>query len=270
MDKYRQNVLSFKETVKGKEFFVFDTETTGLSAVENDIIQFSAVKVKEDGGIFKEVDYLDFYINPGYPIPEKITEITGISDETVKDGKTFDEAAKAIAAFFGNNPIVCGYNSVTFDEKFLNALYQKALKKSFSPALHLDVLKMARDKKEEKPHKLINLAEFAGVADKYTFHSSIDDARATLDVLNFILPMYDKKEEVKDTSAFSITAVRRWKKSATLDRIYVSNNLGVSVYYDVAMEEWMIAGNYDEEKIVGAVLSYCEVSSAAELVEKVR
>lgn len=262
MDKYREKALRFKEAIKGTEFVVFDTETTGLSSVNDSVIEFAAIKCMYDGTNYVEKDSIDILINPGIVIPEKITEITGISNEMVKDAPGSKEAARIIRDFFGDGPLVMGYNSVSFDTGFVNGLYHM-IGEEFDPRLHLDVLVMAKEK-TPKPHKLINLAERAGVADKYRFHRSLDDVRATFDVYRYLIPMYEEKEAEQDDD-FSILRIQRWQKHA-LDRIYVNNNLNLSIFLDVPTKNWSIQGNLDEKATVAKILAHAGVNTEDELI----
>ena len=73
---------------------VFDLETTGLPKAEGSdldiqpkIIEFGAIKIDDDE--FKEVDRFEFLCNPGHELDPKITKITGITDEMLKDPKPF-------------------------------------------------------------------------------------------------------------------------------------------------------------------------------------
>jgi len=100
MDKYRNEVLQF---VKADEFFV------------SDIIEFSAIKYARNGNRIEEVESMDIFVNPGYSIPENITELTGITNEMIKDAPTTKEAALKVKEFLGDNPNLLGYNSVKFD-----------------------------------------------------------------------------------------------------------------------------------------------------------
>ena len=74
---------------------VYDCETTGLSPEKNHIIQLSARKcfVSEEG--FEEMESRTWYICPGYALPEKIVELTGITDEFLsgmpKEAEVFHE-----------------------------------------------------------------------------------------------------------------------------------------------------------------------------------
>jgi DNA polymerase III alpha subunit (gram-positive type) len=264
-DKYRKQVMDFKKMAKSTDFYVFDTETTGLSPTENDVIEFSAVKVHcNSDGNFTITDELDMFINPGYRLPQEITELTGITDEMLELKPSPANAALKIHAFLGDNPILAGYNSVTFDQKFMEAMYEKAALK-FTPAYNLDVLVMAREKLP-KPHKLISTAQTLGIADGYVFHTSIDDAKCTLGVLEKLLPMYDVAEDVPSMASFKITGVSRWKKSETLDRIYVNNSMRASVYYDVVNGIWNIGSNLPDEAVISMVFKYKGVNSVDELI----
>ena len=104
-----------------KPLVVFDLETTGLDLVKDRIIQISYIKVYPDG---KE-ERGDELINPERPIPQLVTELTGISDDDVKDKPTFKELAQTIADKFTGCDFA-GFNSNHFDvpllaEEFLRA-----------------------------------------------------------------------------------------------------------------------------------------------------
>ena len=95
-------------------YCVFDFETTGLSARYNKIIEFGAVKVVK-GVVAGRVDIL---INPGTPIPEKISKITNITDSMLKDCPKIDEAIDKIMDFIGDSILVT--HNASFDIAFLN------------------------------------------------------------------------------------------------------------------------------------------------------
>ena len=240
-----------------KEYVVFDTETTGLAALISDVIQFSALRVR-DGEIIEE---FDTYINPGYHIAEDVTAINGITDETVKNAPDANTAAKLIKAFVGESPVLVGYNSVRFDEPFVNKVLG-SINESLNPSAHYDVLKMARESGLSTKHKLIDMATLAGVADKYSFHSSIDDAKATYDVLKYIVANYHETP----AESLTITNVKHWKKSALLNRVYVSNSKNISIYYDVFYKDWVIPETVDAEQVKRDVYARLGVSNDAEMV----
>ena len=95
-------------------YVVLDFETTGLSARYDKIIEFGAVKISQG----REVDRIDILVNPGIHIPEKITRITNISDEKVKDAPKIEEALPKIMEFCGDSILVT--HNASFDIAFLN------------------------------------------------------------------------------------------------------------------------------------------------------
>lgn len=252
-------VKEFKELCKETgTFFVFDTETTGLNPENSDVIEFAGVKVIVEGGKGLVTEEVDFFIDPGYPLPSDITELTGITDEDVKSGLDKKAAYEKIKGFFGDSSVIAGYN-VGFDIKFIAKLFSEN-GDEFKFKSSLDVLKMAREKLP-KPHKLINVCDALGVSEKYQFHRAIDDAKATTDVLFKLLPEYENVEE----GILTIAGLTRWSKYG-FDRVYVNNKQKASVFYDVTEDTWNIPSDYDESTTIKAVLEYAGVEKAQELV----
>ncbi len=95
-------------------YVVFDFETTGLSARYDKIIEFGAVKI-EHGSIS---DRIDLFVNPERPIPQKIKEITKITDDMVKDAPVIKDALPKILEFVGDSILVT--HNASFDIAFLN------------------------------------------------------------------------------------------------------------------------------------------------------
>ncbi len=99
----------------------FDLETTGVNVASDRIVEISILKVLPDGN----QESLTYRVNPGIPIPYQTTIIHGISDEDVKNEKTFAELAGPLAKFLEHCDLA-GYNSNKFDipmlvEEFLRA-----------------------------------------------------------------------------------------------------------------------------------------------------
>lgn len=104
-----------------KPLIVFDLETTGLDLVNDRIIQISYIKIHPDG---KE-ERNNIFVNPGKPIPQDVTALTGISDDDVKDSPLFKDVAVKLSENFRNCDFA-GFNSNHFDipmlaEEFLRA-----------------------------------------------------------------------------------------------------------------------------------------------------
>lgn len=89
-----------------KPLIVFDLETTGLDMVNDRIIQLSYIKVNPDGTEERE----NLYVNPGKPIPSEVVELTGISNDDVKDAPTFKQLAATLEKKFQGCDFA-GYNS---------------------------------------------------------------------------------------------------------------------------------------------------------------
>ncbi len=83
-------------------FIVFDLETTGLNPANEEITEIAAVRMVE--GEIR--DSFQTYVNPHMPIPAEITELTGISDETVADAPDLDEAVPKFLAWAGRGSIL--------------------------------------------------------------------------------------------------------------------------------------------------------------------
>ncbi|MBQ6201118.1 MAG: 3'-5' exonuclease [Prevotella sp.] len=104
-----------------KPLVIFDLETTGLDLVKDRVIQISYIKVYPDG----REERGDHLINPEKPIEPIITQLTGISDDDVKDKPTFKQLAKELSEKFAGSDFA-GFNSNNFDipllaEEFLRA-----------------------------------------------------------------------------------------------------------------------------------------------------
>ena len=104
---------------------LFDTETTGLPepaatplGKQPRIIEFGAIKY-DDADPTKELDRISFLCNPGnLPLPPKITEITGLTDEDLKDQPGFPKFYPALCDFFLGERYLVGHN-VRFDTDML-------------------------------------------------------------------------------------------------------------------------------------------------------
>ncbi|MDR0839212.1 MAG: PolC-type DNA polymerase III [Oscillospiraceae bacterium] len=155
----------------GDEIVVFDIETTGLSSFSDGITEIAAVTMR--GG--EAVSEFHTYCNPGIPIPKNITELTGITDETVRDAPGMDEAVRAFLDYAGNRTMAA--HNASFDIGFIyEACFRAGIE--FEPSC-LDTLALARALFPELyNHKLPTVAEALKIP-KFTHHNALDDAKAT-------------------------------------------------------------------------------------------
>lgn len=124
--------------LKTTTFVVFDTETTGFNAGGGDqMIEIGAVKVC-DGAI---VDRFDELINPGRHIPDKITELTCITDEMVKDADNEENVTKRFLSWSGDLPMVA--HNAKFDISFIERAMHKYNLGEFTNTV-VDTLELSR------------------------------------------------------------------------------------------------------------------------------
>ena len=119
-------------------FIVFDLETTGLNPASEEITEIAAVRVVE--GEIR--DSFQTYVNPHKPIPAEITELTGISDETVADAPDLDKAVPEFLAWAGEGQYPLVAHNAGFDMGFLRTACQRlGIEREFT---RIDTLEMSR------------------------------------------------------------------------------------------------------------------------------
>ena len=172
--KYANITKSFNK-YKLTSFVVVDTETTGLKATSDRIVQLSAVRYVG----WEPTEVFNTYINPKKPIPSEATKIHGITDDMVADAPTIKQVNKSFMEFIGESDVV-GYN-LPFDMGFLYAegidLITDHKKRKY-----YDVLALARKvyKKDLDSFKLVDVALHQGIA--FSAHNSLNDCCATGEV----------------------------------------------------------------------------------------
>ncbi len=165
---------------------LFDTETTGLQFSRDEIIEFAAVVVEKQGdsaAVVREYDEL-ITLSPGNSVPPKIQELTGITDEDIRQrGIPKEQVCRDIGQMFEGNTLLLAYNA-HFDLSFLYYL----LLRSGDPLVlkgkdKLDLLTVYKDR-HSYPHKLCNAIEVYGLAGKVqNSHRAVDDVLATVAVM---------------------------------------------------------------------------------------
>ena len=169
------------------EYVVFDFETTGLSAKYDDIIEFGAVKFSQG----MVCDRIDLFVQINRPLPKKIIELTGITDEMLKGQNTLLEALQKIRKFIGNAILVS--HNADFDIGFLNAACKKVGEKVFTNPV-VDTLAIARYIfPESKSHRLGALCRNMDVIyDEDAAHRADYDAQVTNEVWQAMIAVLTK------------------------------------------------------------------------------
>ncbi len=168
------------------EFIVFDIETTGLNKKVDEITEIGAVKIKN----MEIVDTFSALVNPGKPIPFNIVELTGITDEMVKDKDPIEKVMPKFLDFIGNSPVVA--HNAKFDTGFIK---EKCIKFGFDfNSTIIDTLTLSRWLvKELKRHKLNILANHFNITLE-NHHRAVDDAKATGEIFIKLLEMLKERE----------------------------------------------------------------------------
>ena len=166
----------------------FDLETTGLSCKYDSIIEFGAVKLRNQ----QEVSRLQMFIKPPMPIPPFITKKTNISNEMVRNAKTFAEACDEILEWIGDDVLVA--HNATFDYHFMNEELRRIGRPPMKNVV-IDTLDMSRAVlKDRKQYRLGNLSRYYHVEyDEESAHRADYDADALGGVMICLLK--DAKEK---------------------------------------------------------------------------
>ena len=215
------------------EFCVFDIETTGLSNIKDKITEIGAVIVK-DGVI---TDTYNAFVNPEMPIPQKIVELTGITDDMVKDAPTIKDVLPDFFSFVGDRMLVA--HNAGFDTGFIRrACDACGIEFTYS---YLDTVALSKYVNPDlKRHKLDVLAEHYGLGD-FNHHRACDDAEM---LANILIRMLDKlkSEGIEDIEAMlkRISANTDPLKLNTYHQIIlVKNKIGLKNLYKLISDGYL-------------------------------
>ena len=166
-------------------YVVFDLETTGFSAIKDKIIEIGAVKV--EGG--KITDRFSTFVNPGVPIPFRITQLTGITDQMVMDAPGIETVLPQFLEFIGEAALVA--HNASFDVGFIeqNCRYQDIIPDFTS----VDTVAMARILLPTLSKYKLNVVAGALHISLENHHRAVDDAGATAEIFIRFLEMLEEK-----------------------------------------------------------------------------
>ena len=170
------------------EMVVFDVETTGLSNRTCKLIEIGAVKIK-NGEI---IDTMDIFVDPEMPIPEKIVNLTHITDEMVKGAPKEREAVRVFLDFAGDDMLIA--HNASFDIGFIRIAAERQ-GFEFNNA-YLDTFGLSRYVNPGlKNHKLDTLVELYKLGD-FEHHRASDDSKV-LAYIFFEMLSQLKKEGIR-------------------------------------------------------------------------
>ncbi len=169
-----------------KPLVVFDLETTGLDLVKDRVIQISYIKVNTDGTEKRA----NIFVNPGKSVPPEITELTGITNEDVKNQPQFKELAAGLAEEFKGCDFA-GFNSNHFDIPMLAEEFLRAgIDFDFSKSRLIDAQTIFH--KMERRNLAAAYKFYCGrkMEEDFEAHRADQDTEATYRVLKAELDMY--------------------------------------------------------------------------------
>ena len=169
-----------------RPLIVFDLETTGLDFIRDRIIQISYIKVSPDGTEERE----NIFVNPEKPIPHEVVELTGITDDDVKDAPTFKTLAPQLCEKFKGCDFA-GYNSNHFDIPMLAEEFLRAgIDFDFSKVRLIDAQTIFH--KMERRNLAAAYKFYCGrkMEDDFTAHRADEDTETTYRVLMGELDKY--------------------------------------------------------------------------------
>ncbi|MBS6914803.1 MAG: 3'-5' exonuclease [Clostridium sp.] len=153
----------------GNSYLALDLETTGLDPKRDKIIEIGACRVR-DGKIEKELSLL---IHPHQPLPERITALTGITDEMLSEAPDMESVIGQVMDFCGDLPIL-GHH-VIFDYSFLK---RAAVNAGFPfERTGIDTLGLCRRFMPEEEKKNLSAACAWYQVPEETAHRALSDAR---------------------------------------------------------------------------------------------
>ena len=179
VDERKFNIAYTEEDIplKDASYVVFDIETTGFSVTYDRIIQIAARKVLNH----QVVETFEEFINPGMPIPQKITELTSIDDSMVKDAKTIEEVLPKFIEFIKGSILVA--QNASFDVGHLYANMKRLGMDTTKKFPVIDTMQLARNfyHTELKTFNLKSLSKFFKVQQEH-HHLADDDTRVTTEI----------------------------------------------------------------------------------------
>ncbi len=163
------------------ECICFDLETTGLNSKKEAITQIAAVRVK-NGQIH---DSFNTYVNPEKPIPYNITQLTGITDDDVKNAPSQKEALEMFIEFCDSNNAVLVAHNASFDMSFINSCAKKNnIECNFTS---IDTVVICRELlKDISNCKLSTVVKYLKLG-KFEHHKAHEDALMLAKIYNILM-----------------------------------------------------------------------------------
>ena len=213
------------ENSKGQDidttYCVLDLETTGFSAKTEKITEVGIMKLKNG----EVIDSFSCFVNPEKHIPQRVSEVTHITDEMVADSETIDKVFPKILEFIEGSVLVA--HNAPFDIGFLKQ-NAKVLGHKFDYT-YLDTLSLAKDLfPDYKRYQLGKIAANLGIKVEVA-HRALDDVDTTVKVFNVMMDMLKERgaKKIDDIEIVSSTEEAKkegYKKLKTFHAIILAKN----------------------------------------------
>ena len=209
------------QVLEDATYCVLDLETTGISITTEKITEVGIMKVKNG----EVIDEFEIFVNPEKPIPQRVVEVTNITDEMVKDAETINKVFPKILEFVGDSIIVA--HNASFDVGFLkhNA---KLLGYEFNNT-YIDTLPLAKDLFPDlKKYKLGKIADSLGI-EVDVAHRALADVDTTVKVFNVMLKKLKDKgintvDEIDSATKDPEAQKEEFKKQRSYHAIILAKN----------------------------------------------
>jgi len=249
-NKQMESVLANAEV-----FISIDIETTGFSPDKGaEIIEIGAVEICTKTRKIKRV--FSEFVKPYGKIPAKITELTSITNDMVKDARRAECVLKDFREFLGDKPLV--FHNADFDwDRFLERGFKKNGQVLTNPIIDTKPLTTVCVPVLKKKSLEAVCLHFGHTIQNH--HRAIDDAKVTASVAikyrNILLDRTGAPEltllpkiNVNILPVLKISKVQCWTKSEKLKRIYTLTTWG-SLYYDLIKRNWFVQNSIIESSI---------------------
>ena len=239
-----------------KEYVVFDLETTGLNPRQCGITEIGAVRLL--GG--QIIDTFSTFVNPGMPISAQITDLTGITNEMVRDAPSIGEALALFKDYIGETPLAAhnapfdvGFikkhgadNDISFDNECLDTLW--LIRRTFPG---------------QKSYSLGKLAAHFGL--KLRHHRALDDATCTAQLMKLCFEQAGKLQNTivdeKTLTAYHVILLCKNKQGLqNLYRLVTQSHL--NHYYRKPRVPKTLLKTHREGLIVGSACEQGELIQA--------
>ncbi len=167
------------------EFVAFDLETTGLSN-QNDVITEIGAVIYKDGEILAQ---FQSFVNPHRPLSPKIVELTGITNEMLKDAPDIETVLPEFLAFCGDRPLAA--HNADFDVGFILAACRK-LNLDYAPT-YVDTLIMAQNLLPDLKNHKLNIVADALSLPEFNHHRAVDDGMTVAHMLRRFFEMLKER-----------------------------------------------------------------------------